>query len=81
MYEVHFAPFEARSFHDRVEHPLMKRGDLLSPDEVRSLERDEICILGEWRGEGRAIASIPSVDHPLMDGADGVLVAGLSCCL
>src|SRR4029450_10943426 len=49
---------------------------------VRALERDEIRVVGEWGGAGCGIAGVPGVDHPLMDGADGVLVGGsLSCYL
>jgi hypothetical protein len=80
-HELHLA-LEARFLHDRVEDPLMEQGDLLAPLQVRSLERDEISIVGERAGEGRAIARIPSVDHPPMDGINGVLVSGSSsCCL
>jgi len=41
-----------------------------------SLERDKIRLVGEWGGKGCGIARIPSVDHSLMDGTDGVLVSG-----
>ena len=74
-YELHLT-LKARSFHNRVEYPLMKRGDFPAPLQVRSLERDEIRLVGEWRGEGCGIARVSGVDHSLMNGTDGVLVSG-----
>ena len=39
-----------------------------------------IAPQSEWGSKGPGIAHIPSVDHPLMDGTDGILVSGsLSC--
>jgi hypothetical protein len=80
-HELHLA-LEARPFDDRVEDPLMEKGDFPAPLQVRSLERDKISIVGDWSGKRRAIAAIPRVDHAQMDRTDGLLVSGsLSCCL
>jgi hypothetical protein len=43
----------------------------------KSDPHDEISLVGEQGGERRAIASIPSADHPLMDSTDGVLVSSV----
>jgi hypothetical protein len=78
-HELHLA-LKAHSFHDRVKYLLMERGDLTATLQVRSLEGDEIRLVGEWGGKGYGIARIPRVDHALMDGTDGALVGGnLGC--
>ena len=45
-----------------------------APLQMHPLPRDEIGIVGEWGSKGPGIAHIPGVDHPLMNGADRVLV-------
>jgi hypothetical protein len=46
-----------------IEDLLGERGDLLTSLQVRSLEHNEIRIVGERSGEGQGIACIPSIDH------------------
>ena len=46
------------------------------PLQVRSLERDEISVVGEWGGEADATALVLSIDHPMMDCTDAVLLSG-----
>jgi hypothetical protein len=70
------SPLKPRAFYDRVEYPMMERGDLPATLQVRALERDETRFIGEGRCGGCGIARVPSVDHSLMDGADSVLVGG-----
>jgi hypothetical protein len=40
-----------------------ERSDLLTSVPVRSLEHNEIRIVGERSGEGQGVACIPSIDH------------------
>jgi hypothetical protein len=40
-----------------------------------SLPHDEIHLIGERGGKGRAVTRIPSLDHPVKDGTDGLLVS------
>src|SRR5215203_5324433 len=58
---VPYLPHEARPLHPPVEEPLVGRFDLPSSLEVRAIERDEVAILREGRGEGGAAALIPAI--------------------
>jgi len=46
-----------------IEDLLGERGDLLTSLQVRSLEHNEIRIVGERSGEGQGIVCIPSIDQ------------------
>src|SRR5262245_6515204 len=71
------SPSRRDPFCNCVEDPLSERGDLLPLLQVSTVPHDEISLVGERGGEGRAVARIPSIDHPLMDSTDGVLVSSV----
>src|SRR2546430_6016750 len=57
--------------------PLVERGDLPSSFEVRSIEPDEITILGARSGVDLATARVPGFHHLLIEGPDVCLVSRL----
>jgi len=56
---------------------LVERGDPLPSCEVRSIEPDEITILGERSGVDLATALVPGIHHLLIEGSDVHLVSRL----
>jgi hypothetical protein len=72
-------PDEARSVEPFVEQLLMRGGNVMAAFEVRSIEGDEVGIVGEWSGEGLPATVVPAVHHLLIKSADGSLASRIWC--
>jgi hypothetical protein len=57
--------------------PLVEWVDLSPSCEVRSIEPNEITILGEWSGVDLATARVPGFHHLLIEASDVHLVSRL----
>src|ERR671917_118730 len=70
-------PYEARPLHPLVEELLVKWGDLLTPFEVRTVERHKISVFRKYGGESFATTPVPAVHQLLVQVVDSCLVGGV----
>jgi hypothetical protein len=69
--------YEAGPLQPLVEQWLMERSDLTAAFEVRTIETDQIAVLGKGGRKGFATAHVPAIHQLLIEGADGRFGIGL----
>ena len=67
---------EPRAFQVRLEERLVETCDRLASAESRAIERDEVALVGERRGERLAAARIPAVRQLRIERAHGGRIRG-----